>query len=145
MQRVPSQSIPIKQTSINKQRETGLVDTDERVSPLSVISRRIREEQGAESLKEFLLVMRPYFAPNELIMIGRRFGIEIERELSAGTVRNKPEETNPERRQSSEIFSNNPQPQQFSQLMQKMLLLQNLMGSGGKTDTNALIKLLGMG
>ena len=47
-------------------------------SPLLLLARRIREEQGPEQTRAFLEAMRPFAAPNELKRIGEGFGIEFD-------------------------------------------------------------------
>ena len=45
-------------------------------SPLLLLARRIREEQGADGLKAFLSAMQPFAAPYELKNLAERFGME---------------------------------------------------------------------
>lgn len=45
-------------------------------SPLLLLARRIREEQGTEGLGAFLRVMEPFAAPYELKNIAEMFGME---------------------------------------------------------------------
>lgn len=45
-------------------------------SPLLLLARRIREEQGAEGLRAFLHAMEPFAAPYELKNLASRFGME---------------------------------------------------------------------
>lgn len=45
-------------------------------SPLLMLARRIREEQGADGLKAFLSAMQPFAAPYELKNLAERFGME---------------------------------------------------------------------
>jgi|GEM_PF-284031 len=49
---------------------------NEERSPLLLLARRIREEQGAEGLKAFFSAMQPFAAPYELKNIAERFGME---------------------------------------------------------------------
>lgn len=45
-------------------------------SPLLLLARRIREEQGADGLKAFLIAMEPFAAPFELKNLAAQFGME---------------------------------------------------------------------
>ncbi|MBR3298784.1 MAG: hypothetical protein IKI64_06210 [Clostridia bacterium] len=45
-------------------------------SPLLLLARRIREEQGADGLKAFLIAMEPFAAPFELKNLAVQFGME---------------------------------------------------------------------
>lgn len=45
-------------------------------SPLLLLARRIREEQGVDGLKAFLSAMQPFAAPYELKNLAERFGME---------------------------------------------------------------------
>lgn len=45
-------------------------------SPMLLLARRIREEQGVEGLRAFLLAMEPFAAPYELKNLAERFGME---------------------------------------------------------------------
>lgn len=49
---------------------------NEERSPLLLLARRIREEQGAEGLKAFFSAMEPFAAPYELKNLAERFGME---------------------------------------------------------------------
>ena len=44
-------------------------------TPLASLSRRIREEQGISGLRDFLIAMGPFTAPNELRAVASGFGM----------------------------------------------------------------------
>ena len=67
MQRYPTRSLPQRPSQNNG-------DTP----PLLMLARRIREEQGAGRLKEFIAAMRPFAAPNELKRLAEDFGIDYD-------------------------------------------------------------------
>ncbi|MBR4434576.1 MAG: hypothetical protein IKS90_00530 [Clostridia bacterium] len=71
--RVPSGAHKTLSETAKKQ-ETG----EGEVSPLVLLSRRIRSEQGIEGLKAFLGAMRPFAAPYELKNIALSFGLDPE-------------------------------------------------------------------
>ena len=49
---------------------------EEERPPLLMLARRIREEQGTEGLRAFIIAMEPFAAPYELKNIAARFGME---------------------------------------------------------------------
>ena len=65
MQRYPTRSLPSRQAS-------GEGETPAIVK----LARRIREEQGPEQVRRFIIAMRPFAAPNELLRLADDFGID---------------------------------------------------------------------
>ncbi|MBR0134793.1 MAG: hypothetical protein IJM18_01205 [Clostridia bacterium] len=119
MQRVPSRSIPKHYSGVR----------EENASPLLLLARRIREEQGPEQVKAFIGAMAPFAAPNELKRISEGFGIEyetIDRPLAR-----RPEQPQPAR------DSNGGQ----MQMLQTLIQLSGVMRNGG-ADPAKLISLL---
>lgn len=110
-------------------------------SPLLLMARRVREEQGVEQLKQFLSAMKPFAAPNEIRRLCEGFGINFQ------TLPQRYED--PDTRYVRQERS--PQPQQTQQpvmpqmqMLQTLLQMQSLMGSG-KPDPMQLIKLMNGG
>lgn len=66
-QRYPTRSLPQR-----------LPQKDPGAPPLLALARRIREEQGAERLREFIAAMRPFAAPNELKRLAEDFGVDYD-------------------------------------------------------------------
>ena len=72
----------------SRQRQSPPVQEAERreeASPLIAMSRRIRDEQGVDGLRQFLAAMGPFAAPNELKTTAARFGMDYESILSANS------------------------------------------------------------
>lgn len=125
MQRFPTRGMP----------PHTVQDGREEVSPVLRLARRIREEQGAEKVREFLAAMTPFAAPYELRHIAESFGISYESVERERSVRQEA----PNNRQA-------PQPNAGNMLDQinriKMLMqLSGMMKNGG--DPSALLNLLG--
>ena len=98
-------------------------------TPLMLLARRIREEQGAASVRDFLTAMLPFAAPGELRNAAEAFGIPFEGiEPPQRTREPKPEPS-----------SRKPDP------MSLLTLLMQLRGagSGGDGDKNIPLSLLG--
>ena len=140
MQRIPARSVPIK----TKQSEAASGEAftaavsrngsaDHSASPLYLLADRIKNEQGAEQVKCFLEAMRPFAAPNELKLIGKRFGLELE------APRAQASETPAKQQQTA---NNNASLIPQLQMLQKLMCLQSIM-NGGKADASELIRMLG--
>lgn len=137
---------------------------DEKATPLILLARRIREEQGVEQLKEFLAAMTPFAAPGELKMAGERFGVSYEspnRQKDTGLAQQAKPEPSRERESFSEQKREAPQmgmqgmgtaqqqgmPPQM-QMLKNLMMLQNMFSGGAQTehsnnDPTALIRMLG--
>ena len=124
------------------QRRESQIEQD--VSPMLMLARRIREEQGIEQVKAFLRAMTPFAAPNELKRIGEGFGIPYER------IRQEPENNSPARSPGAYDMGNTqsgPQtrvmPDQLN-MIRTLMQLQGLMKGGG-ADMSKLMSLMGGG
>lgn len=120
MQRIPGNALPPMKEGA-KGEET----------PLLLLARRIRREQGAEQVKAFLAAMEPFFAPNEIKRIGEDFGIPYE-SIEAARTSTRPAETKRPQERTAEGLGN------LGMLMKLMPLLR-----GGAPDAASLMSLLG--
>jgi hypothetical protein len=100
-------------------------------TPLLLLARRIRREQGAEQVKAFLAAMEPFSAPNEIKRIGEDFGIPYE-SIEAARARTRPAEVKRPQERSADGLGN------LGMLMKLMPLLR-----GGAPDAASLMSLLG--
>ena len=122
MQRMPTRSMPPHGSELPM----------ESASPMLLLARRIREEQGVEQVRAFLAAMTPFSAPNEIRHIGEGFGIpfesiELERERTVKS------------RQPVQENRQNPQNGMLDQL-RMIMQLSSLMKGG---DAMNLINMLG--
>ncbi|MCR5808019.1 MAG: hypothetical protein K6G56_00500 [Clostridiales bacterium] len=112
-------------------------------SPLLRLARRIREEQGAERVREFLAAMMPFAAPGEIRHISEGFGIPFESVENAGRRRNN----NRNGQSAEERLSLDDRPQRASQSDQGMNMLRTLMQlkglMNGAPDPRTLMELMG--
>ena len=100
-------------------------------TPLLLLARRIRQEQGAEQVKAFLAAMEPFSAPNEIKRIGEDFGIPYEN-IEAARARSLPPQERRQQDKSAEALGN------LGMLMKLMPLMR-----GGAPDAASLMSLLG--
>ncbi len=115
MQRYPTRSLP-------QVRAEGR----EEPSPMLRLARRIREEQGAERLREFIAAMRPFAAPNELRKLAEDFGIDYD-----SLPKREERAVNKEQRQGNDPMK----------LISDVMRLSSAIQSGG--DPAKLLSLLG--
>ena len=144
MQRVPSKNVSMRGVmgsggeDVSVRRTPPAANAEKHsASPMYLVAKRIADEQGIDRLKDFLSAMRPFAAPNELINIGKSFGVEIgsvQEPKAAARTNNST--------QSEQIKPANTQksaPAQFQmtaqspqlQMLQTIMTLQNMMGRGG--------------
>lgn len=120
MQRIPMRNLP-----------PGNAPQGEDTSPLLKLARRIREEQGAEQVREFFIAMTPFVAPGELRFAAAGFGIEPEA-LSRGAQRKEANEG-----PKKQAANRGPDP------MDLIGMMMRLKGMGGQTmDPMKLIEML---
>lgn len=106
--------------------QQGRMNDDPREPPLMLLARRIREEQGASSVREFLTAMTPFAAPGELRNVADTFGIPFT-SIEPAQQRLGPKPEPPNRK---------PDP------MGLLTLLMQLRGAGG-AESNMPLSLLG--
>ena len=144
MQRVPSKNVSMRgvigsgSEDVSGRRNPPAANAEKHsASPMYLVAKRIADEQGRDRLKDFLLAMRPFAAPNELISIGKSFGVDIESipdpkavartNNSTQSEQNKPANT---QKTAPTQFQMTPQSPQL-QMLQTIITLQNMMGRGG--------------
>ncbi|MBR5718193.1 MAG: hypothetical protein IKX16_04170 [Clostridia bacterium] len=126
MQRIPTKNVPMRRAEQN----------GEEHSPLLKLARRIREEQGVEQVKSFLIAMKPFAAPNEIKHVADGFGIEYGSIESASNTSGAAEGGGRENQKRAQAA----QPINRMKLIQTMMQLSNAMKNGGADP----IKLLSM-
>lgn len=94
-------------------------------SPLKALASRIRQEQGAKGLSDFIGAMVPFAAPNELNSIAESFGMDVESILERKRRVETPPPPPPEK--PAENRGND----QLLQLFQIMQLMNGLNGFSG--------------
>lgn len=103
-------------------------------SPLAALARKIRSEQGAAGLSEFIAAMAPFAAPNELRALAEELGVEYEPFVR------QPE---PAQEQYSQPRSAGGGPD-IMRMMQLMQLMNGMKGGGRQgMDPMQLFALLG--
>lgn len=152
MQRLPTKNVPPRNSSsINSVHSDAKAlpavernnEPAEAPSPLLLLARRIRQEQGADKLKDFLCAMRPFAAPNEIKRVGAGFGVsvdEAETDDRSGALRQGSAQAGAAGRGANQQV-NGAQSQQM-QMLQRLMLLQNAL-SGGGPDAASLLRMLG--
>lgn len=142
MQRIPIRSLP-QQAQRTEPGRGG------EPSPMLLLARRIREEQGVEQVRSFLAAMTPFAAPNEIKRIGEGFGIPYE-SIERATRRDNGGEGYGERRSAGRdaerpsAFGGNPFAGSGSAangltMIRTAMQLRTLMSGGGDPE-----KLLGL-
>lgn len=128
MQRVPS-----RQTPPNVQKNIPRLNE---ASPALLMARRIRDEQGIEQLKKFLIAVEPFVAPYELRNISSGFGIEYDSLIYERRINNSPQMNHGS--QGANKGNSNQ--------MRLMQMLMNMQGvaKGGKPDMMNLLKMMNM-
>ena len=155
MQRIPTRNVSPRQAT-NQRQGNG------EVSPVLMLARRIREEQGVEQVSAFLRAMIPFAAPNELKRIAESFGIPYDRisqkpqqhrndggeeqryqqkPNNTGFNNNIPFHQQNNMNATNPMNSMNQNPQQM-QMLNTLMQMQGLMG-GGKADPMQLLRMMG--
>ena len=146
MQRLPARTTTVQSNGpvVSRERTTvsnvGDSTQHARLSPLKQLANRIRDEQGAEQIKAFLLAMRPFAAPNELKKLGAEFGMDFDGISAAFEAERLAERRrlggSNDKQQNAQAQQNSNGMQSQLQMLQKLMYLQSVLNGGG--DPSAL-------
>lgn len=136
MQRIPSR----QRQNLHASKMPNKPSSSNETSPVLLMARRIRTEQGVEQLKSFLAAMEPFVAPNELRTICNGFGINFDllekpvkqQQQSVPQTQGMPSIMNPLQAMAGR--------NQF-QLIQMLMNMQGMMKGGN--DISQIIKMMG--
>ncbi len=158
MQRVPSNNITMRGTLGGRKDAAGGSQGSNQAdknstqevssSPVALMARRIREEQGADQLSAFFKAMQPFAAPNELKRIGRSFGIDYESIAKAEEERKSGQQigqhTGPQNRQleytqnaQAQVMQTQPERQQQASYQQQQFAAMPIMPQQMQGQTSA--------